>query len=64
VLTTFVPGLRGLLGTAPLGIADWIAVGTGALAPFVANEALKPAFARMARPRPEGPPAGALPMAG
>jgi len=35
------PGLRSLLGIAPLGAADWLVVGGGALIPFLVNEATK-----------------------
>jgi len=36
-----VPGLRSLLGIAPLGAADCLVVGGGALVPFLVNEAAK-----------------------
>lgn len=36
-----VPGLRSLLGIAPLGAADCLVVGGGALIPFLVNEAAK-----------------------
>ena len=36
-----VPGLRSLLGIAPLGAADCLVVGGGALIPFLVNEATK-----------------------
>jgi Ca2+-transporting ATPase len=33
-----VPALRGLLGTTPLGLADWVVVAAGATAPLAARE--------------------------
>jgi Ca2+-transporting ATPase len=44
LLTTLAPGLRRLLGTTPLGGADWAVVAAGALGPLLVNEALKPRF--------------------
>ena len=38
------PGLRSLLGIAPLGVADCLVVGGGALIPFLVNEAAKLRF--------------------
>lgn len=40
-LATFVPPLRSLLGTAPLGAGDWLRTAIAAVGPFVANEAIK-----------------------
>lgn len=37
-----VPGLRRLLGIAPLGLADMAAIGAGALLPLLLNELSKP----------------------
>jgi Ca2+-transporting ATPase len=42
-LTVVVPGLRQLLGTAPLGLADAMVSVAGATLPLVANEAIKKA---------------------
>ena len=53
VLAAFLPPLRGLLGLAPIGAADALAIGLGAAVPFVVNEATKPG-------RPTAP---ALPVA-
>lgn len=39
--TVLLPGLRGLLGNAPLAPVDALAVAAGAGLPFLANEALK-----------------------
>jgi Ca2+-transporting ATPase len=36
-----VPGLRGLLGLAPVGALDLAVAGAGALLPFAVNEATK-----------------------
>jgi Ca2+-transporting ATPase len=36
-----VPGLRSLLGIAPIGVLDGLVVGGGALLPLLANEAIK-----------------------
>jgi Ca2+-transporting ATPase len=44
--TLFVPGLRGLLGTAPLAPLDLLVVGGAAAAPFLVNEATKAVGAR------------------
>ena len=52
-LAAFLPPLRGLLGLAPIGAADALAIGLGAAVPFVVNEATKPG-------RPTAP---ALPVA-
>ncbi len=41
LLTVSVPGLRRLLGTTPVGLTDALVMGVGAVAPLVANEALK-----------------------
>ncbi len=38
----FVPGLRRLLGIAPLGLADLAAIGAGAVVPLLVNELGKP----------------------
>jgi hypothetical protein len=37
-----VPGLRRLLGTSPLGIADLLVVALGTLVPLLVNESSKP----------------------
>ena len=36
-----VPGLRGLLGNAPLGVVDAAVIGAGSVLPFLVNEATK-----------------------
>lgn len=41
ILSMTVPGLRNLLGIAPLGILDSFVIGGSALLPFVVNEATK-----------------------
>ncbi|MDJ0958879.1 MAG: cation-transporting P-type ATPase, partial [Arenicellales bacterium] len=41
-LATWVPGVRRLLGTAPLGIIDFAVVAVSVLVPFVVNEFTKP----------------------
>lgn len=41
VLTLLVPGLRNLLGITPISWIDGLVIGTGALLPFLANEATK-----------------------
>jgi Ca2+-transporting ATPase len=41
-LATWVPGLRRLLGTSPLGIADLLVVALGTLVPLLVNESSKP----------------------
>jgi Ca2+-transporting ATPase len=46
---SLIPATRRLLGTAPLGWADLVAIAAGVLLPLLVNEATKPA-----------PPAGAL----
>ncbi len=40
-LTTFLPGLRSILGTTPLGPLDWAIVAGAAIAPLVINEIKK-----------------------
>lgn len=40
-LTLAVPGLRGLLGLAPIGLIDGVVVGASALLPLVVNETTK-----------------------
>lgn len=40
-LTLSVPGLRGLLGLAPIGLIDGVVVGASALLPLVVNETTK-----------------------
>jgi len=55
VLTVFVPGLRGLLGTAPLGLRDWLAVGVGAGLPLLLNEATKSTSAKRKTSSQESP---------
>ena len=41
-LATWVPGIRRVLGTTPLGIVDFLAVAAGVLLPLVVNEVSKP----------------------
>jgi Ca2+-transporting ATPase len=41
VLTLVVPGLRRLLGTAPIGVVDGLVIGASAVLPFLVNEATK-----------------------
>jgi Ca2+-transporting ATPase len=41
-LATWVPSLRRLLGTSPLGIVDLLVVGAGTLVPLLINEVTKP----------------------
>jgi Ca2+-transporting ATPase len=50
VLANLIPGLRRLLGLAPLGPIDLLAVGAGATLPLLANEALKHAWGRRVAP--------------
>ncbi|MDC4206551.1 MAG: hypothetical protein MPW14_19605 [Candidatus Manganitrophus sp.] len=40
-MTLAVPGLRGLLGLAPIGLIDGVVVGASALLPLVVNETTK-----------------------
>lgn len=40
--TAFIPGLRRLLGLTPLTLIDGLVIGSGALLPFLVNEATKP----------------------
>lgn len=40
-MTLFVPGLRGLLSTTPIGIADGLIIGGSAALPLLVNEATK-----------------------
>lgn len=40
-LATLLPGLRSVLGAVPLGMLDWLVVGTTAVAPFFISETLK-----------------------
>ncbi len=42
VLTMFVPGVRSLLGLAPVGLLDLLVVGAAGLVPLLVNEATKP----------------------
>jgi Ca2+-transporting ATPase len=42
LLAAFFPPLRGLLGLAPIGMLDAVAIGAGATVPFLINEATKP----------------------
>jgi Ca2+-transporting ATPase len=39
--TAFIPGLRGILGLSPLSFLDGLVIGSGALLPFLVNEATK-----------------------
>src|SRR5262249_50932484 len=41
-LTLIVPGLRNLLGLAPISLVDGLVIGGSALLPFVGNERTKP----------------------
>lgn len=50
ILAGFVPGLRNILGVAPVSLIDGLIIGAGATLPFLINEATKP----LARP-PAGP---------
>jgi len=40
-LTMVIPGLRGLLGLAPVGLLDGLVISGSALLPLVVNEATK-----------------------
>jgi Ca2+-transporting ATPase len=40
-LAVLSPALRSLLGTAPLGLIDWLTVAGGAIVPFIINESTK-----------------------
>jgi Ca2+-transporting ATPase len=51
-LANLVPGLRRLLGLAPMGPLDLLAVGLGAALPLLANEVMKPASGGQADPLP------------
>ncbi len=53
LLAVFSPALRGLLGTTPLGLIDWLTIGGGAVLPFVLNEASKPANPTQIPPVPK-----------
>jgi Ca2+-transporting ATPase len=41
VIATLLPGVRSVLGSVPLGPADWGVVGVTAVGPFLTNEVLK-----------------------
>jgi Ca2+-transporting ATPase len=41
VLATLVPGLRAILGAAPLGLADWSLASVAAVTPFLLDEVIK-----------------------
>jgi Ca2+-transporting ATPase len=41
VAAAYVPPLRALLRLSPIGPADWLAIATGATAPFIVNEGIK-----------------------
>jgi Ca2+-transporting ATPase len=41
ILAMTVPGIRGLLGLAPIGIIDGMVIGVTALLPYFVNEATK-----------------------
>jgi P-type Ca2+ transporter type 2C len=41
VVCSLIPATRRVLGTVPLSVADWTAVGIGSLAPLLINEAIK-----------------------
>jgi len=45
-VANFVPGVRRLLGTAPLGLMDLAVVAGSALVPLVINEMTKPPMPR------------------
>jgi Ca2+-transporting ATPase len=45
----FIPGLRNILGLSPLTLVDGLVIGSGALLPFLVNEATKPVI----QPEPE-----------
>lgn len=47
--TMLIPGLRSILGLAPLTLLDGLVIGGGAVLPFVLNEATKPT----SRPEPD-----------
>jgi Ca2+-transporting ATPase len=56
----FIPGLRGILGLAPVGLLDAMVIGGTALLPLVVNEATK----NPASPAPEEEANGQWPEAG
>ncbi|MFZ2445250.1 MAG: cation-translocating P-type ATPase C-terminal domain-containing protein [Syntrophobacteraceae bacterium] len=41
LMTMFIPGLRSLLGVAPIGLADAVVVGISSVVPLLVNEARK-----------------------
>jgi P-type Ca2+ transporter type 2C len=41
IAVSFLPGMRALLGTVPMGPVEWATAIAGALGPFVVNESLK-----------------------
>jgi Ca2+-transporting ATPase len=43
-VVSVVPGLRNILGTAPLGMLDLVVLGGSVLGPLAVNEAMKPAM--------------------
>lgn len=47
--TAFIPGLRSILGLSPLTFLDGLVIGSGALLPFLVNDATKP----VTQPEPE-----------
>ena len=49
--TLVVPGLRRLFGTAPIGVADGLVIGTAGSVPLLINEAVKEARLRAVRAR-------------
>lgn len=51
LLTVFIPGLRQVLGTTPLGLLDGLVICGGAVGPLLVNEATKKS-GRRARTRP------------
>jgi Ca2+-transporting ATPase len=53
-LTIVIPGLRSLLGLAPIGIADGLIVGGAAFAPLLLNEATKRTTFLSAKTAPAG----------
>jgi Ca2+-transporting ATPase len=58
-LAVFFPPLRGLLGLAPIGLLDALAIGVSASVPFLLNEATKPRKASRAEALGEQPAPGA-----
>jgi Ca2+-transporting ATPase len=57
VATMFLPGVRGILGLAPVGLLDGLVIAGSALVPLLVNESTK----TLALPGPEMEPAGPAP---